>query len=180
MPKYAIERWDPVLPGNANFPLPMISIKPDRAFIQYAKENNYTVLVHISGTGLDYDNKAITGVIDSSGYFPNYRPNFYNAAGLFTVTLIANWLGYPGTNGQIEVQGLVGPDAVEIKPPPPFRAPVPIEWYDKEAAPATISPPATTTIKTTPTVELSKGQIAGLVGVIAIVLAITIGISWRK
>lgn len=133
MPKYEIKRWDPVLPDGNEFPMPMIYIKPDEKFIKYAEENKYMVVVTVDGTGTVYDGKPLAGVIDSSGYFPNYRPNFYNKTGYFTITLFAQWKQYPmNGNGTATIRGLKGADAIVIPPPAPYKAPTPIEeMYEK-------------------------------------------------
>jgi len=131
MPKYNIEQWQAVLQKENIFPTPMIYIKPDREFIDYAGKNNYMVLVTVGGTGTQYDDRPTIAIVDSSGYFPDYRPNFYNKTGFFTLTLSCGWLGYPNLpqgNGYVVVQGLKGPDKVTIPPPQAFVAPKPIPW----------------------------------------------------
>ena len=85
MPSYNIERWDSVIPPGHTQPLPMIYIKPDEEFIALAKDNNYNVILTISNTGKLYDTKPIPGVIDSSGYFPDFRPNFFNDKKLMVI-----------------------------------------------------------------------------------------------
>lgn len=126
MPKYKIERWDGVIPKGQTFPQPMIYFKPDKAFIDYAKENKYTVMINISDTESPYDKDAFVGIIDSSGYYPEYRPNFYNDTGLFVITLQAEWAGYPPKNGNMLIRGLAGEDKLTPLPPPKFVAPKPI------------------------------------------------------
>lgn len=128
MPTYDIARWDAVIPKDNTFPLPMLYIKADEQFLKYAKENNYYVLLTISGTGL-YDYQT-TGVIDSSGYYPNYRPYFFNATKYFVITIMGDWKGYPENNGKVLLQGIEGPDAVQTPPPIPYTAPAPIEFYE--------------------------------------------------
>ena len=80
MSKYNIVRWDPVQLDNNTHALPMIYIKPDKAFLKFVEENNYTVIVRIEGTGTIYDGKAMVGIVNSSATMPNYRPNFYITA----------------------------------------------------------------------------------------------------
>lgn len=132
MPEYDIERWDAVIPKDTTFPFPMIYIKPDANFVQYAKDNNYMVLVTVKNTASKYDDNAFVGIIDSSGYFPNNRPNFFNKTGYFVITLFSTWNGYPPQNGNILIQGAEGPDKlVPSATPPVFEVPRPIEWYGK-------------------------------------------------
>lgn len=136
MPVYNIDRWDAVIPKDTTFPMPMVYIKPDKNFVKYAKENDYTVLVTIKNTDSSYDNNAFVGVIDSSGYFPTKRPNFYNATGFFVITLFSNWNGYPPKNGNLLIQGSEGPDKlIPSASPPVFHVPQPIEWYGKSSSP---------------------------------------------
>lgn len=132
MPEYDIERWDAVIPKDTTFPFPMIYIKPDTDFVNYAKENDYMVLVTVKNTASKYDDNAYVGIIDSSGYFPNARPNFYNKTGYFVITLFSTWNGYPPQNGKILIQGAKGPDKlIPSTTPPIFEVPRPIEWYGK-------------------------------------------------
>jgi hypothetical protein len=131
MPKYKIDRWNSVIPpGNIN-PFPMIYVTPDKNFADYAEENNYTVIVNIEGTGKIYDGKSMVGIIDSSAYFPSYRPNFYNEKGYFVITLYSQWRGYPTQdNGYVIIKGLKGEDKLQIPESIPYEAPKPVtEMY---------------------------------------------------
>jgi hypothetical protein len=128
MPSYNIERWDSVIPPGHTQPLPMIYIKPDEEFIALAKDNNYNVIVTISNTGKLYDTKPIPGVIDSSGYFPDFRPNFFNNTKLMVITLLCDWIGYPENGkGSVCVHGATGRDKVNIEVKP-YQAPKPLPW----------------------------------------------------
>ena len=132
MPSYEIMRWDAVMPKNNNFPYPMIYIKPDSDFLSYINENNYMFLATVRGTGLQYDSGPVIAVANLSGYFPNFRPYFFNDTGYYVLVLLTNWLGYPDTNGTVEIQGTKGPDSVKEEPPRAFQVPKPIEWYHDE------------------------------------------------
>ena len=137
MPEYQIERWDSVIPEGATFPFPMIYIKADKAFIDLAKKSNYTVLVAIKNSGSLYDKTPLVGVIDSSGLFPTPRPNFFNQTQLYTVTLSADWLGYPPNLGKAVFEG--EEEAAKTMQPVPFVAPKPVpwtEWYGRETGEA--------------------------------------------
>jgi len=93
MKKYNIERFDVLLISDQR--VPAIYIKPDLDFMNFIKDNNYTLIALIDDTGLDYDKKKIIGVVNQSSCFPNSRPNFYEKDGLYIITLNSSWIGYP-------------------------------------------------------------------------------------
>jgi hypothetical protein len=136
MPTYKIERWDPIIPPGHTQPLPMIYVKIDDTLLKLAKENDYNVIVTISGTGKLYDTKPIPAVIDCSAYYPDFRPNFFNENNLAVFTLMCDWLGY-GNLGNVCIHGFTGPDKVkvelkdfEVPKPLPFNNP---EFYKKRS-----------------------------------------------
>lgn len=108
MTEYEIFRWDVVMSSNNLVKAPMIYIKPDMMFLEFARSNNFVIACEISGTGTVYDGKTIIGVVDKSYYVPNYRPNFYEKTGFYVVTLWANWYGYPepGKLGMVKFSGM--------------------------------------------------------------------------
>jgi len=127
MPTYDIQRWDAVIPPGKTEPYPMIYIKPDKDFIEYAKANDYRVAVVTSETGSIYDIEPVMGLVDSSALFPTIRPNFYDETGYYVITLLARWLGYPDTNGKVIIQGMDEVRAfMASEPEQPFRAPAPM------------------------------------------------------
>lgn len=133
MAKYEIKRWDPVVFGNNINPFPVIYIKPDEKFLEFASENKNTLIVKIDGTNTIYDGKAMIGVLNPSGNMPNCRPNFFDKTKLYTVALYASWYKYPDYNtlGTATFTGLKG----EYKAPPviipEYTPPVPVqEFYD--------------------------------------------------
>lgn len=134
MPTYEIQQWNSVIPKSPpgseenNFPMPMIYIKADKWFENYATKNNYMVLINIEGSDSQYDNHPTIAVIDNSGYYPNYRPRFFNDTHYYVLTLACGWLGYPRKNGRVIMKGQVGPDKIEAEPPVPFVAPKPLQW----------------------------------------------------
>lgn len=128
MPTYNILSWDPVVLKNETFPKPMITFKPDKDFIQYSNENKGTILVTFSGTESPYENTPLIGVVESSGYFPSYRPNYFNDTQNFTITLMSDWFGYPVKNGSMLIQGTKGADKLPEMSPPKFVAPKPIPF----------------------------------------------------
>ena len=95
MVSYPIERWDVVQFDNSIIKYPMIYIKPDSAFLDFAGAHDYKVVAVISGTGRDYDGPHISGVVEGSGNVPNCRPNYYAKTGYYVITLDSSWSGYP-------------------------------------------------------------------------------------
>jgi hypothetical protein len=126
MPTYKIERWDPVIPRGHTQPLPMIYVTPDDVLLKLAKDNDYNVIVTISDTGKLYDTKPIPAVIDSSAYYPEFRPNFYNNSKLLVLTLMCEWIGY-GQLGSVCIHGFTGPDSVKLQFKD-YEVPKPLPW----------------------------------------------------
>lgn len=104
---YEIKSWNPIAwPGTSNNQVPMIMIVPDMAFVEFAKNNKYSVVVKISDTSQPaYENQLILANVGTSATVPNCRPNFYTATGLWTLTLTSGWFGYPTTNGTVQIFG---------------------------------------------------------------------------
>ena len=135
MPEFKIMRWDPVIVGNNNEPFPMFYIKPEGDFAEYIKKNDYIFLVTVDETGMDYDKRSVKGIVSNTLHYPNYRPNFFNETGYYSVTLFTNWIGYPGNNGKVMLQGAIeGPDKIEMVEQPKFEVPKPVvsEFYGEE------------------------------------------------
>jgi hypothetical protein len=117
---YPIESWNPI--GNNIVIQAGISIKPDMEFLKVASNNNkWKVSCKISGTHSEYDGCTYVGTVNSSGNYPNCRPNFFAQTGLYIITLCeydknsinrnklylsntAYWSGYPQiSNGKVEI-----------------------------------------------------------------------------
>ena len=111
MSEYQIMRWDVIITGNSNNKVPMIYIKPDITFLEFARANSFAVLCEINGTDTQYDGKQIPGVVDKSCFTPNCRPNFCEKTGWYVITLWSNWYGYPnvGKEGTVKFSGLEKP-----------------------------------------------------------------------
>ena len=92
MTVYKIERFDVAIFGDSLQKVPIIYIKPDLDILEFS---NYLVECEINGTGKEYDGKNIVGVISSSEEVPSKRPIFFKKYGLYVVTLLCNWFGYP-------------------------------------------------------------------------------------
>jgi hypothetical protein len=125
---FEIKRWDAYIPDNQTFAYPLIYIKPSKNFLEYAKKNNNTFLVKIDGTDMQYDKQHLVGELHNSGYYPNYRPKFFNATGLYVILLKANWVGYPFNNGTISFSEPTQAEIVQAEKP---KIPIPIEWYNE-------------------------------------------------
>ena len=111
--QYNIKRWDVIISGNSNQTTPIIYITPDIKFLEFIKNNNYSVLCKISGTDMIYDGKLIPGIVDKSSSIPNCRPNFFDKTGYYVITLIGTWNGYPDPDklGVVTFEGFnVGSD----------------------------------------------------------------------
>jgi hypothetical protein len=131
MPSYDIQRWDAIIPKGNDLPYPVAYIKPNEEFLNYAKANNYMFLVTITDTGGRYEGASVVAMLDNSGLYPTYRPNFFNDTGLYTLTIFSNWAGYPKQNGKVFIQGLVGPDKLNDSPKvenKEFVPPQPLPW----------------------------------------------------
>jgi hypothetical protein len=100
MTDYKINRWDAVILKTQTQPQPMVYITlNDNSLL------GKVVQVTISGTNSDYDNIKVDGLIQSSAYFPNYRPEFFKETGYSVVALAYDWNGYPSNNGTITIFG---------------------------------------------------------------------------
>jgi hypothetical protein len=116
MSAYTIKRWNAVTENNI-LKRPMIYIEPDPTFLTFVRANNFAVLCEISGTGMNYDSVQIPGVVSRSSLVPNCRPNFFEATGYYTVTLLAPWIGYPKNLGQVKFFGLEAGMPAQISAP---------------------------------------------------------------
>lgn len=93
MTEYKIERFDSILNGEiGNIALPVIYIKTDQEFLEFAKKNNYIIGCKIKNSGTIYEGKLLTGILNNN--FLN-RPNFFKQTGLSVITLLVKWNGYP-------------------------------------------------------------------------------------
>ena len=97
-----IVRWDVVSYDNIT-KNPMIYVKPTEKFLTSARHSEFLFHCVVSDSGSKYDNVAIVGVVRPSAVVPNCRPNFYAATGLYTITLLTPWLGYPEHMGHVNL-----------------------------------------------------------------------------
>lgn len=95
MATYKITRWDPVVFGNNVHPFPMVHIQADDKFTKFAKDNNQTLIVRVSGTKTQYDGKEVVGIVYGNNKVVMYAP----------------WIHYPSfpfSSGSLYVTGLRG------------------------------------------------------------------------
>ena len=93
MTEYKIERFDSILNGEiGNIALPVIYIKTDQEFLEFAKKNNYIIGCKIKNSGTIYEGKLLTGILNNNVL---NRPNFFKQTGLSVITLLVKWNGYP-------------------------------------------------------------------------------------
>ena len=114
IPTYKIKRWDGVLFGNSVNVTPIIYVKPDDNLLQFAKENNDTLLIKIKRTSSIYDNKFVSAILRKSVDVPNCLPNFFKKTGYYVLILKAEWHGYPDYLGEFEPFGFKGGEPVEV------------------------------------------------------------------
>lgn len=117
--RFPIYSWNAIIPNSHTFPMPMVYIKMEPNFVDFAKKNNLRLYAKFSGTKL-YDSIETEAVVSSTAYFPEYRPNFYNSNNYLGLVLQTGWGGYPAFNGEIILQSL------EEAPQPQFKMPIPI------------------------------------------------------
>ena len=132
MVEYEIKRWDSVLIGNNTFPFPMIYIKPDSEFLKKSEKIGNILKIQISDTGLNYDAKETVGVLNNSGYYPNYRPNFFNETGFYTITLSTNWIGYPLKNGKVLIKNVDQTDKENLKKEEDLEKKITLDNYKED------------------------------------------------
>ena len=91
MSQYNIFRWDGILAKNGLNKQPIIYINPDTSFLEFAKNNDYVLLVEINDTNTIYDGKRIIGYVNKS----SFMPNFSEQTNLYVIALESAWYGGP-------------------------------------------------------------------------------------
>ena len=99
MSSYEIHRWDAITSNNM-VKYPLIYIKPDDT-------TNVTtnVVCKISGTNMEYDERMINARVSKIASIHSCSPNYSIASHYYTITLIVPWIGYPSSNGSVEIVG---------------------------------------------------------------------------
>lgn len=117
MTTYQINRWDAVIYGNSNNQSPMIYVNPDIYLLEFFKANEYSVFCEIRDSESIYDKIIVPGVVNSSAYTPNCRPNYFAGTNTYVITLEMDFKGYPPKNGVVVFSGYKNPKP-QIKPKP--------------------------------------------------------------
>jgi len=98
---FDIVSWNPIY-INGEIVNACVYIKPTLNLLQFFQDavmNN--VLMNVTGTNSQYDNKIVFGTIDRTSDMQTSRTNFFNDTGLYMVTMDHIWKGYPMHNGKI-------------------------------------------------------------------------------
>jgi hypothetical protein len=124
MTTYDIIGWNPI--NNGDKVLCSVYIKPTLDFLDYCNRAPLkTILVKIVNSKSFHDNKSYFAVIDKSSDIPSYRQNLFNGSGLYILTLLAPWTGYPIENGKIvleeKVINSIEQQLQEIASPSPIK-----------------------------------------------------------
>ena len=83
-----------------------IYIKPTLSLLEFANRNvsngNRTLMIQITGTDHPvYEGVSTLAILDKTSDVPELRQNFYNATGMYLMTLNLPWFGYPNKNGSV-------------------------------------------------------------------------------
>jgi len=97
--------------GNELGPYPSIYLEPTPEFIDFVNANESSIICKISGTGTVYDGKLLRGIVYKSSAGSSCRANFYAKTGLYIVSLVHFWMGYPPPTrlGQVQFLGVKSP-----------------------------------------------------------------------
>jgi hypothetical protein len=83
-----------------------VYIKPTLSLLEFANRNvsngNRTLMIQITGTDHPvYEGVSTLAILDKTSDVPELRQNFYNATGMYLLTLNLPWFGYPNKNGSV-------------------------------------------------------------------------------
>lgn len=100
-----IVTWNPITDEYGNI-VASFYIKPSIALLDFLNRQygngNRAVMVQITDTQNPiYDGKPLLAIVDKSSDCVNGRQNFYDATGLYVVTISVKWFGYPPKNGKV-------------------------------------------------------------------------------
>lgn len=100
-----IVTWNPITDEYGNI-VASFYIKPNIALLDFLNRQygngNRAVMVQITGTENPiYDGKPLLAIVDKSSDCANGRQNFYDATGLYVVTISVKWFGYPPKSGKV-------------------------------------------------------------------------------
>jgi hypothetical protein len=176
MSAYEITRWDGGSTNNKQFPV--IYVKPDDTLISAARVNSFSFMCMINNTDSIYDGKSIPGVMIQSAEYPNPRPNFFKATGLYAIQLVSDWHGYPQNNGTVSFAGIKEtpipddnknePDSIPT-PPPPTPKPKPVPKPEEKDVPTDNS-----------SKSLTSTQLILLIAFIVMAVILIIAVTTRR
>jgi hypothetical protein len=100
-----IVTWNPITDEYGNI-VASFYIKPTIALLDFLNRQygngNRAVMVQITETQNPiYDGKPLLAIVDKSSDCVNGRQNFYDATGLYVVTISVKWFGYPPKSGKV-------------------------------------------------------------------------------
>lgn len=99
--KTKIIGWNPINNGTGVLKASLY-IKPTLDIVRFFNRAVFhRGVVRISDSNSCYDGPNRFATIDKSSDIPNCRNNFYNATGLYVLTLDTEWQGYPLKNGEV-------------------------------------------------------------------------------
>lgn len=174
MSEYEIKRWDAMSTNNKKFPV--IYVKPDETLLGASRVNSSVLMCTINNTESIYDQKSIAGVIIPSGSFPNQRPNFFKATGLYAIQLVSDWHGYPPQNGMVSFAGINETPVPDDKSNNPDSIPEPNPEPNPEPKPT----PEEKETDTTNSKSLSTPQIILIVSIIILALIMLLAFTKRN
>lgn len=124
-----ILQWNPINTEHGEIKT-SIYIKPTLSLLEFANRNasngNRTFMIQIEGTGHPvYDGVSTLAILDKTSDVPECRQNFYNATGMYLMTLNLAWFGYPNKNGSVTFyEGILsGKESAPSLPPQPTLKP---------------------------------------------------------
>jgi hypothetical protein len=102
-----IVKWNPINDEYGGVRA-SIYVKPTFGLLEFLNRNsgngNRTVMVRISGTNHPiYDGAPFLAIVDKTSDVANCRQNFYDATGLYILTLSIGWFGYPENLGSFKM-----------------------------------------------------------------------------
>lgn len=115
--KTTILGWNPINDG-CGWLKASVFIKPTLEMLRFFNRSVFhRGVVRVVDSNSCYDGPNRFATIDKSSDVPNCRQNFYNATGLYVITLDTQWQGYPLKNGTIEFQEGIVNDIVTFVDP---------------------------------------------------------------
>lgn len=115
--KTTILGWNPINDG-CGWLKASVFIKPTLEMLRFFNRSVFhRGVVRVVDSNSCYDGPNRFATIDKSADVPNCRQNFYNATGLYVITLDTQWQGYPLKNGTLEFQEGIVNEIVDFVDP---------------------------------------------------------------